>query len=330
MLEFREQGVYCPAGDFYIDPWMPVKRAIITHAHSDHAYPGSLAYLCNNGSAEVLKYRLGDIPLETKGYNEKININNVILSFHPAGHVFGSSQVRLEYKGEVWVVSGDYKLDDDGVCPPFEVVPCHTFITESTFGLPLFRWVPQDTIYRDINQWWQENKELGITSVLMGYTLGKSQRLLKHLDMSVGKVYAHGAVWEINEALRRNGANIPFVERVVSETKRNYAGSLVLAPPSAINSPWLKKFQPYSTAYSSGWMNLKGIKRRRPVDRGFVISDHADWPGLLSVIRETGASRIFVTHGFKSVFSRYLKETGYDSYEADTRWENEEPEETAL
>jgi len=236
--------------------------------------------------------------------------------------------VRLEYKGEIWVVSGDYKTEDDGLSKAFEPVKCHTFITECTFGLPIFKWRPQEEIYKDINQWWSKNREDEKSSILLGYPLGKSQRLLYHLDRSIGRIMAHGSVWNINEALIQAGISLPHIDRVTPESKKeDFKQSLILAPPSALGSPWIKKFKPYSAANVSGWMNLRGAKRRKPVDRGFILSDHADWEGLLSAISATGASRVYATHGYKSAFSRYLRGLGLESHEADTLWEGEAAEE---
>ncbi len=317
--------MYCPQADVYIDPWQPVNKALITHAHSDHARWGNNYYLAHHNSAPILKLRLGEqINLQTVAYNQPIIMNGVTISLHPAGHIQGSAQVRLEYKGEVWVVSGDYKLENDGVCTPFEPVTCNAFITECTFGLPIFKWKPQSEIFSEVNDWWRENKSQGKATILFAYALGKAQRILKNVDSSIGKVYAHGSVANINEALIQVGAALPPIERVSSEGKTDYAGSLILAPPSAINSPWLKKFKPYVTGNASGWMNLRGAKRRRPVDRGFVLSDHADWPDLLKAVAATGAEKVFATHGYQSAFSRYLAEKGYDAHEMQTLWEGEE------
>lgn len=324
LLELRENGLYCPQADIFIDPWYPVDKAIITHAHSDHARSGNKYYLAHHQSEPILRLRLGvDIHLETIEYNEPVNINGVTISLHPAGHILGSAQVRLEYKGEVWVVSGDYKLENDGVSVPFEPVKCNVFITECTFGLPIFKWKSQQEVFNEINQWWTDNKEEGKTSILFGYSLGKSQRLLKNIDRSIGKIFAHGSVWNVHEALIEHGADIPHIERVSLENSKDYAGSLVLAPPSALNSPWMKRFKPYGTANASGWMNLRGAKRRKPVDRGFILSDHADWAGLIQAIEATGANKIYATHGYTSSFSRYLTEKGYEAYELQTLWEGE-------
>jgi putative mRNA 3-end processing factor len=325
LIEFTAQGMYCPQAGIYIDPWQPVDKAIITHAHGDHARRGNKYYLAHHTSEHVLRLRLGEqISLQTIEYNEPIHINGVKLSFHPAGHIVGSSQIRLEYGGEVWVASGDYKTEPDLLSQPFEPVRCHTFITESTFGLPIYQWRSQADIFNEINQWWKENQSMDKVSILFGYSLGKAQRILQNLDTSLGKIFVHGAIWHTNEALRLDGIALPEVTRVSREIpSQEYRGGLVLAPPSAIATPWIRKFAPYATASASGWMTLRGAKRRKALDRGFVLSDHADWNGLNTAIEATGAQRVYVTHGYKSAFARYLTEKGIEAYEADTLFEGE-------
>jgi putative mRNA 3-end processing factor len=329
LLEFKEKGLYCTQGDFYIDPWLPVPKAIITHAHSDHAKWGCKHYLSHYLSEPILRLRLGaDISLQTLEYSEEIIINGVKVSLHPAGHIIGSAQVRLEYKGEIWVVSGDYKVEPDNISTPFEAVRCHTFITECTFGLPVFNWQAQDKVMDDVHTWWRKNKNEGKTSVLFGYPLGKTQRLLKNLDSEYGPILAHGAVWNVNEAFRNIDIDLPSIELITRETHPGkFDGAMILAPPSALGSLWMRRYKSAETAMVSGWMNLRGAKRRRPVDKGFVLSDHADWKGLLQAIKETGATKILATHGYKASFAKYLTEQGYDAYEVETLWEGEGLEE---
>ena len=325
LLQFNDCGIYCAVGNFYIDPWKPVDHAVITHAHSDHARWGNRSYLSHHLSAEILKYRLGVINLQTVGYNEPLYKNGVKVSFHPAGHIVGSAQIRVEYKGEVWVVSGDYKLEDDGVSTPFEPVKCHSFISECTFGMPVFKWEPQMEIYADINKWWKRNREEGRSTVIAGYSLGKAQRILQHLDMSIGRVFTHGSIENTHQALRRSGIKLNPTTRVTSEIdKDELRKGLVLCPPSALGSSWLKKFYPYSFGYCSGWMALRGAKRRRAVDRGFVLSDHADWEGLLKAIKSTECQTVYLTHGYTASFARYLAEIGYDAHEAHTLYGDDE------
>ncbi len=328
LIQFTNNGLYCPIADIYIDPWRPVDKAVISHAHADHARWGSKHYISHPDGEGILRQRLGeDISLQTLPYRKSLSINGVKISLHPAGHIIGSSQVRLEYKGEVWVFSGDYKLENDHFCVPFEPVKCNVFITESTFGLPIYKWIPQEEIFQQINSWWKHNQDNGKVSILFTYALGKAQRILHHLDHSIGKIFVHGAVWNVNEALKMNGAILPYVQRVTPETAReDFAGSMVIAPPSALGSPWLKKFKPFSTGMASGWMNLRGAKRRRAIDRGFILSDHADWPGLLQAVEGTGAQCIYATHGYTASFSRYLNEKGLEAHEVQTQYEGERAE----
>ena len=311
----RPEGLYCPPGDFYIDPWRQVERAVITHGHGDHARTGHSHYLAAAAGEGILRKRLGeDINLLTLEYGEAINHHGVKLSLHPAGHVLGSAQVRLEYKGEVWVASGDYKVEPDGTCAPFESVRCHTFITESTFGLPIYKWQPQDEIFADINQWWQSNADNNRASVLFCYAFGKAQRLLSGLNPHIGPILVHGAVEPLNKVYREAGVNLPATQYVGDMQDKSLIGkSIVLAPPSAQGTPWIKRFGDYSDAFASGWMQLRGTRRRRGVDRGFIMSDHADWPGLQTAIQATGAERVFVTHGQVHPMVRWLCEQGLDA-----------------
>jgi putative mRNA 3-end processing factor len=325
LLEFTDKGVYCSTGNFYIDPWKPADYAIITHAHADHAYFGNKYYLAHHLSKEVLLYRLGAIKLETVAYNEKVIINGVKVSLHPAGHVIGSAQVRVEYQGQVWVVSGDYKLEDDGVCTPFEPVACHHFISECTFGMPVYKWEPQAQLFNNINNWWYGNVQRGMATVLAGYSLGKAQRIIQNLDLSIGEIYTHGVIENTNEALRRNGVLLNPTHRITAGTaKAEVRNGITIAPPSALGSPWINKFHPYSVGYCSGWMSIRGAKRRRAADRGFALSDHADWQGLISAIRATGCESVYLTHGFTAPFTRYLNEAGFDAHEVHTLYGSDE------
>jgi putative mRNA 3-end processing factor len=323
----RPEGLYCPAGDFYIDPWRPVARAVITHAHGDHARMGHGHYLAHEKSAGVLRARLGDITLQTLRYGERLDHHGVRLSLHPAGHVLGSSQVRLEQGGQVWVASGDYFVsgvdDHNPTCEPFEPVPCHCFITESTFGLPIYRWRPQQEVYADINAWWRQNAAQGRASLLMGYSFGKAQRLLAGVDPAIGPIVTHGAVDPLNEAYRAEGVRLPPTHRVDALDKAALAQALVIAPPAVQGSAWARRFGDASDAFASGWMQLRGARRRRAVDRGFVLSDHADWPGLQRAIRATGASRVIVTHGYEAVMVRWLQEQGLQAEAFETEYDDE-------
>ena len=323
----RPEGLYCPPGDFYIDPWRPVERAVITHAHGDHARRGHAHYLAHEDSAGVLRTRLGaDIDLQTLPYGEAIEHQGVRISLHPAGHVLGSAQVRIEHGGRVWVASGDYKLEADGTCAPFEPVRCHTFITESTFGLPIYRWPAQAARWAEINAWWQANAAEGRPSVLFCYAFGKAQRILHGVDAGIGPLLVHGAVEPINAAYRAAGVALPPTRRATDAglDVATLRSALVLAPPSAQGTPWMRRFPRHADAFASGWMRLRGTRRRRGVDRGFVLSDHADWPGLQSAIAATGASQVFVTHGSVAVMVRWLREQGLDAQSFRTEYGDED------
>ncbi|MGK8707613.1 ligase-associated DNA damage response exonuclease [Metapseudomonas otitidis] len=322
----RPEGLYCPPGDFYIDPWKPVARAVITHGHGDHARSGNGHYLTATPGAGVLRARLGDVPLQTLDYGEALLHNGVRISLHPAGHVLGSAQVRLEHQGQVWVASGDYKTEADGTCAPFEPVRCHCFITESTFGLPIYRWQPQAQVMDQVRQWWQANRAAGRASVLFSYAFGKAQRLLHGLADEPGPILVHGAVEPLNRVYREAGVRLAAT-RYAGELKRNdplLREALVIAPPSAAGSTWMRRFGDYSDAFASGWMLLRGARRRRGVDRGFVLSDHADWPGLLWAVQQSGAERVFVTHGSVPVLVRYLREQGLDAQGFSTEYGDED------
>ena len=314
VLTFTERGIYCPAAGVHIDPWRPVEKALITHGHADHARDGMGRYIATETAAPVMRYRLGDIRLDTVRYGETFSIGEARFSFHPAGHVPGSAQIRVEVGGEVWVVSGDYKVVQDGVSEPFEPVRCHTFISECTFGLPVFTWAEPAAVTDEVNAWWASNAAEGRASICGAYSLGKAQRILAALDPSIGPILTHGAVEGTTQVLRDQGFDFPQTIRVTPETKaKDYPGAFVVAPPSALGSSWAARFRPASTAFASGWMALRGVRRRRAADRGFIMSDHADWAGLNSAIAATGAERVFVTHGYTSIFRRWLEDQGYEA-----------------
>jgi putative mRNA 3-end processing factor len=308
----RPEGLYCPAGDFHLDPWRPVPRAVITHAHADHARRGHGAYLAQADSAGVLRARLGDITLQTLAYGEAVQVNGVRVSLHPAGHVLGSAQVRLEHRGEVWVVSGDYFVSGAGdanpTCAPFEPVRCECFVTESTFGLPIYRWRPQAEVLAEVDAWWRANAAAGRPSLLLAYSFGKAQRLLAGVDAAVGPIVVHGAVQAVNAAYRAAGVALPAT--CALDACSALGRALVIAPPSVHGSAWARRLGDFGDAFASGWMQLRGARRRQGVDRGFVLSDHADWPGLQQAIAATGAQRVIVTHGYEAVMVRWLQQQG--------------------
>ncbi len=327
LIDFTDKGLYCRAGDFYIDPWKPVDRAVITHAHSDHARPGNQYYLCHRYTTPLLQLRLGDNHYQSLEWGEAIYMNGVKVSLHPAGHIIGSSQVRVEQNGEVWVVSGDYKTENDGISGAFEAIPCHTFISESTFGLPIYNWKPQQEIYTDMQNWIRSNQVTGRISVLIAYSLGKAQRVLKAIEPVTDRIFLHGAIWNTHQVLTAEGWELPTVQRVTPDIpKEQYKGSVVIAPPSADGTPWMNRFTPFSVGICSGWMQVRGHQRRRNADAGFALSDHADWKGLLQAVKATGAEKVFVTHGFQAAFSRYLNEQGIEAGEVQTAFGTEEEE----
>lgn len=331
VLTLTERGIYCPAGDFFIDPWRPVDRALITHAHADHARPGHKRYLCTPGTAPVLRHRLGQITAEPLGFGQSLRIGGATVSFHPAGHLPGAAQIRVAVGGEVWVVSGDYKTDPDGLSEAFEPVRCHTFISECTFGLPVFNWQPQARVADDINAWWRDCAARGVTAMIGAYSLGKAQRIMAMVDREIGPILTHGAVEGTNRVLRAQGLDLPDSQQVTAQTQiKDHPGALVIAPPAALGSSWARRFGSVSTGFASGWMALRGVRRRRAADRGFVVSDHADWAGLLSAIKATEAENIYVTHGYTEIFARYLNSIGRNAKVLETEFGSETDDQDSL
>jgi putative mRNA 3-end processing factor len=314
LVVLRREGLYCPPGRFFIDPWRPVDHAVITHAHADHARTGHGHYLASAPSAGVLRQRLGAISLQTLAYGEPLMVNGVRLSLHPAGHVLGSAQVRIEHHSRVWVASGDYHLsghdEANATCAPFEPVRCECFITESTFGLPIYRWPREAEVFAQINDWWRGNAAQGCASVLLGYSFGKAQRLLAGVDAGIGPIAVHGAVAGLNDAYRAEGVALPPTQPLPTMNAVDRQRALIVAPPSVQGSAWLQRVGERNDAFASGWMQLRGTRRRQGLDRGFVLSDHADWPGLQRAIAATGASRVIVTHGYEATLVRWLREQG--------------------
>ena len=323
LLERNPNGLYCAAGDFYVDPWNPVDRAVVTHAHADHLLHGSKAYFCARPSEALLRARLGaETSIESAGYGQTIERNGVRVSFHPAGHIWGSAQVRIEHQGEVCVVSGDYKLAADATCAAFEPIRCHTFVTESTFGLPIFRWPEPREVLEQINAWWRANQQAGKASVLFAYPLGKSQRVLAEIDSSIGPIFTHGSVEQFNRIYREAGTSLPATSYArTAPLKTDWTQALILAPPMPKTSPWLRRFGDFSTGLASGWMRIRGTRRRQSIDRGFVLSDHADWPSLLKAIRASEAGNVWVTHGYRGPLARWLTEQGTEAHAIETRYE---------
>jgi putative mRNA 3-end processing factor len=320
LLRFTPKGIYCPPAGVYLDPWRPVEKAIISHAHSDHARSGHRHYLAPSDSEAILKHRLGKgINLQSLNYGTPITINGVKFSFHPAGHIIGSAQIRVEYKGHVWVFTGDYKLEYDGFSVPFEPVPCHVFISESTFGLPIYRWKKQAEIFSEINSWWHTNAQNNVCSVISAYSLGKAQRILCNVDRSIGPVYVHPTIYATHEALRASGFVLPADIKLEAKTDKSLLSkSLLVLPSMALSDSAFRKIGPYSLAIASGWAHVRGNRRRQSADRGFALSDHADWDALNAAVNLSKAERIILTHGFSDAFAGWLNHKGIHAEAAKT------------
>lgn len=329
LLTSTPQGLYCPAGDFHVDPWEPVERAVVTHAHADHLTPGCGSYITSRRGEPVVRQRLpADANVCTLDWGEPLDLRGVRLTLHPAGHILGSAQVRLRHTDETWVFTGDFKLAPDPTCEPAEPLGCDVLVTESTFGLPIYRWPDEREVWAELNDWWRINRDTNRTSVLLAYALGKAQRVLAGLDASIGPIVVHGSVHRFADVYRHAGITLPPTQTAAGEMTREQARvlrgrAIVVAPPSVLTTPWLRKFAPYSSAMASGWMRVRGRRRRLSLDRGFVLSDHADWPALLTNIEQSGARRIGLTHGRTAAFAEFLRERGYDTFTLPTRFESE-------
>ena len=321
-LRMTKRGLACEDGGFHLDPRGPVDRAVITHAHSDHAYRGSRHYLAAREGIHVLRTRLGnEASIQLVEYGEVVDLNGYRLSLHPAGHILGSAQVRIERRGYVTVFSGDYKTQPDPTCTPFELLRCQSFITEATFGLPVYRWDESARIFEDVRSWWKSNQEAGRASVIFAYVLGKAQRVLMGLDPFMGPIFTHSDVEEMNRRYRMSGVGLPnTLPAEKAARKSDFSRALILAPPSARNTTWLKQMGECSTALASGWMRIRGAQLRHGVDQGFVLSDHADWPGLMDTIAATGAEEVHVTHGYVVPLVRMLRKRGIDAKPLEARF----------
>jgi putative mRNA 3-end processing factor len=310
-LKVLQKGLYCPNGDFFIDAWQPVPVCVVTHAHGDHAYSGHGLYIATEESAIIMRQRLGkNLPIQPLRYGEKIKLGNTWVSLHPAGHIFGSSQIRIETNHCITVISGDYKRAHDSTCAPFEVIECDIFVTESTFALPIYQWPTNAEIGQQVVLWWEENASKGHPSLLFCYALGKAQRLMALLMNQQGKkVHLHGAVFSLSKLYEQmNIPMIPFLPVSESVKGSSFGQDLILAPPSALGTPWMKRFPSCRTAFASGWMEVRGTRRRKALDKGFVLSDHADWNALIQTIEETKAQIVLTTHGNSATLARYLRE----------------------
>lgn len=327
LVKFTKKGIYCIPGKFYLDPWYPVEYAIISHGHADHARWGNKHYLCHNQSKAILQHRIGaDISIESLPYNEYKVINGVKVSFHPAGHIIGSAQIRLEYKGYIVVFSGDYKTQPDFITTPFEPVKCHEFITESTFGLPIYKWKSEEELQQELQDWIVQNQQNNRTSVFLGYSLGKAQRIMKLVE-NVEEIYVHSAIHNLNKAIENSGITLPTTKLLTADFKKTeIQNKIVILPPALLGSKMIKKIPNAATAICSGWMQIRGNRRWKGVDAGFAVSDHADWDGLLSAVKATEAEKVYVTHGSQAVFSKYLNEIGIEAHELKTEFGEDELE----
>lgn len=325
LLKFTNKGIYCIPGDFYIDPWLPVSKALITHGHADHARWGMGTYLCHEHTVPILKSRIGaDISVQGISYGQSIQIQDVKVSFHPAGHILGSAQIRMEHQGFVSVVSGDYKIQDDGLSAPFEILRCHEFLTESTFGLPIYNWKPISKQNEDLRNWVVSNQKQDKTSVFIGYSLGKAQRIMKAVE-GIAPVNVHFSIGKLNQAYESVGIKLPPYEILdLREDLKPHKGEIFILPPSLVDSNLIKRIPNHAEAICSGWMQVRGARRWRSADAGFATSDHADWKGLIQTIQATQAEKVFVTHGQAHVFTKYLTEIGIQAEEVKTHFGDEE------
>lgn len=327
LITFTKKGIYCPQGKFYIDPWRPVDMAVITHGHADHARWGMKKYLCHHFTKPILYQRIGaDIECQSVEYGETVTINGVKLSLHPAGHIIGSAQIRLEYKGYITVISGDYKVQEDGLSTPFELVKCNEFVTESTFGLPIYNWLEVPELNKKLQNWVLKNQENNKTSVFIGYSLGKAQRIMKAVE-GLGKIYVHYSIGKLNEAFETVGINLPeYTIADFRERPKEVEHEIVIVPPALLDSSIIKKIPDPATAICSGWMQVRGARRWRSADAGFAMSDHADWKGLLQTVKATEAEIVHVTHGQTEVFSKYLNEIGVQADVVETLFGEDDDE----
>lgn len=323
LLEFSDKGIYCPKADVYLDPWKPVDKAIISHAHADHSRWGHGQYIAHEYSLPIMQHRLGAITASGKKWGETFSIQGVQFSLHPAGHIVGSSQIKASYKGETWVFSGDYKVHDDQYTTPFEPQKCDVFITECTFGIPAFRWPSQAEVLEQIQRWWHHNASQGITSVLFGYSLGKAQRLSYHLNHAIGPVLLHPTIYAHNEVITQISPLPSHPKLDAAWSTKTHKGALIIAPPNAQNGAWLKKWEPFKTAAASGWMATRGARRRRGYDTGFVLSDHCDFNELNRAVEATEATSVICTHGYTDIYAKYLNSKGVRATTAYTPFEDE-------
>jgi putative mRNA 3-end processing factor len=306
-------GVCCKPGGFHIDPTRPVKKALITHGHSDHARAGHGAVLATQETLDIMRLRYGDNfagSTQVVSYGETVKLDGVTVSFHPAGHVLGSAQIRVECNGLRVVASGDYKDVTDPTCARFELIPCDVFITEATFGLPVFR---HHDAEGEISKLLRSVALFSERAHLVGaYSLGKAQRVMAMLRAAGHDrpIYIHGAMEAITRYYESRAINLGRIELVRGANKAELAGHIIICPPSAMSDLWSRRFPEPVTAFASGWMRVRARARQHGVTLPLVISDHADWDGLTATITATGASEIWVTHGQEDALVHWCQTKG--------------------
>lgn len=311
MLRVTDQGLFCAKGGFYIDPIKPVAHALLTHAHADHAQPGCKTYTSTPETLDITLARWKECSAERQptNFGDSLAIGGVKVSFHSAGHVRGSSQIRIDDGKEVWVVSGDYKRGEDGSVAPFEVVPCDVFVTEATFALPVFQWPSLEETASEIVSWAKRKWSEGKVTVLYAYSLGKTQSLLhvlRHFDIPIS---LHVSAKEITKIYAQQGVDFPEYKIFdAASSLREQTECLHIMPPGMERSRIVKGTKNIASAFASGWMQLRGARRRRGIETGFIVSDHADFEQLTRTVKDIGPRKVYVTHGYNDVFARYVKD----------------------
>jgi putative mRNA 3-end processing factor len=295
-----------------------VDHAVVTHAHSDHARRGSKNYYCTNSGESLLRARIGkNISATSFHFGTQFKLGEVTLSFHPAGHILGSAQVRIEHHGHVWVASGDYKRDADPTCEPFETVTCDVFITEATFGTPAYQWNKEADLGQEIFDWWNENAKKNLNSVLFAYSLGKAQRVLGLLAKHAKRaVICHSAATPLNDCYRQQGVHLAPT-KCMSEVSlsQKYQGELFLLPQAFLKSSESHILgDNYQTAFASGWMAKSGSRFNSSYDKGFLLSDHADWNDLVRTVQESKAKKVYVQHRGQGALVKHLNHLGIKAY----------------
>ena len=309
LISQKSQGLYCESANIWIDPYKPVEKAIITHAHSDHFTNGCREYICSIETGLLLKKRFGNnINLKTVEYDKKFLINGINFSLHPSGHILGSSQIKIMTDSETWLITSDFKRQKDKTCKSYERLKTDFLICESTFGLPIFNWESTNKIIDKITKWVNQSEDS--TSILFCYSLGKAQRLLSELNSQNFKnIYVHKSINNINTIYKNLGIELEEAKIFDNNLEiNNLKDCLLLLPPSLNNQNFLKKFKRFQTGFASGWMSIRALKKRSGFDKGFTISDHADWNGLIKTIKESEAKRVFLNHGDGESLANFLRD----------------------